>query len=213
MPHDILVPPIGGVGHGRKRKLVTPEDYQPVFVGVHVPGRTFEVLGEADGLVASCQSDCGFWAYRGAYHVRVAPTLGQETKTQSLRISKPGDYALVFGDDGARDAGLVLGITGAAAFIVGTFVVVIEAVSNIDCGADDGDAATSATSPCKTPSSIYYGLATMGVGAGMAAGGFVLFSSNLTRFHYEGAPYPVTTRVGAVPMPGGGLGLGTTISF
>lgn len=208
-----LVPPIGGVGHGsRKHKLISPEDYQPVYVALHVFAHSFEVLGDGDAVVASCQSDCQFWVYRGAYHVRVVPEPGDETKTLTLRVSKPGEYSLMLGDDGARDGGLVLGITGSAAFVVGLFVVLIDGALRVGCDAGNVDS-TSSTSSCKTPAGLYYGLGAMGVGAGMAAGGFVLFASNITRFRYDGAPYLVTTRVGAVPMPSGGLGLGTTISF
>jgi hypothetical protein len=62
---------------------------------------------------------------------------------------------------------------------------------------------------------VYYGLVTLAVGAGAAAGGFVLFGTNQTGFHFsdEQPPNPITARVGPVPMPHGGVGLGATLSF
>jgi len=202
IPLSFLVAPVGGIGHGRKRKLISPEDYRPLWITVRIPSRSFVVLGDGDAEVANCADQCQFWAYTGTYHVRLANALGEDSKTLRLRVSKPGDYTLVLGDDGERDAGLVLGITGSAAFVIGGVVALLSA-SELGC-----DAAT----PCKTPQTVYYGLATMGAGAALGTVGFVLFGGNITRFHYEGLPAPVMTRVGAVPVPGG-VGIGTAITF
>jgi hypothetical protein len=80
-----------------------------------------------------------------------------------------------------------------------------------DCASD-----ANSTSPesCSTPSVVYYGLATFAAGAGMAATGFVLYGTNRTGFHFQTEPAPprFTARVRPVPLPHGGVGLGTIFS-
>jgi len=204
-----LVPPVDGIGHGRKRKVVTPDDYRPVWVTLHVPSRAFVVLGEGDGEVASCADQCQFWVYAGTYHVRLANVPGEDSKTYRLRVGKPGDYTLILGDDAERDTGLALGITGSAGLAVGVIVLFAGLIAESDCGQTDGFAEPK---PCTTPPAVYYGLATMGAGAAIGTVGFVLFGDNISRFRYDGAPMPVMTRVGAIAVPGGAR-FGTTLSF
>ena len=68
---------------------------------------------------------------------------------------------------------------------------------------------------CKLPSVVYYGLGTVAVGGGVSALGFVLFGANHTAFHYdrEATLVPMAARIGPVPLPHGGLGLGASLSF
>jgi hypothetical protein len=130
----------------------------------------------------------------------------------TLHLRNPGSYSLKVGDVGTRNAGLALGITGSTVFVVGAFVALIGALE-LGCTYDDSSGVSSGS--CGTPSSVYYGLAAMGVGAGVASLGFVLFGTNQTGFHYLPAPVPLpfSARVGPVPLAHGGLGLGVTGSF
>ena len=209
MPRSFVVPPIEGVGRSRKRKHTSLEDLRPISVSLRVPLHQFVVLGEGDAEVATCSDQCQFWAYPGNYAIQLASTREREGERLRLRVGKPGIYSVVLGDKNDRDLGLVLGATGGAMFIVGAIISFVALVDEkcpdaVDEGGPDD---------CTISHSIYYGLATMGVGAGFAAAGFTIFATNRTGVRYDGSPYPVTARVGAVPVAGGGLGLGTTITF
>jgi hypothetical protein len=90
--------------------------------------------------------------------------------------------------------------------MVGAVLTLVGALEDICIQADENAA------PCPSSPLLYYGLATVGAGAALAVPGFLMFGTNLTRFHYDGAP-PISARVGPVPLPHGGFGLGATLSF
>ena len=181
----------------------------PVFVSVHAGGRSFIVFGEQKRRVAECDNDCQFWAWPGSYRVELQQTAHEAETSVRLRIRRGGSYELRVGDQEVRDGGLVIGILGSIAAAAGTVILVIAASE--ECSVEQ----SGATNSCNTPSAIYYGLGTLAVGAGMTAGGFVLFATNQTGFQFTSEPLlvPVTARVGPIPLPRGGLGLGATLSF
>ena len=183
-----------------------------MFVSVRAGNRSFIVFGDEQRRIAECDNDCEFWAWPGAYRVRLKRTEHEPERSFRLRISHSGSYELSVKDSATRNAGLVLGITGSAVAFVGTLVL-FAAVITSDCS--QSDASDRQSNSCSTPPAVYYGLATLAVGGGLAAGGFVVFGANQTGFHFndEHPPNPISARVGPVPMPHGGAGLGATISF
>jgi len=209
MPHDLLVTPIGGVGHGnRKRRVVSRSDYRPVWVNLHVPGRSFAVVGDAESEVAICSESCQFWVYAGNYDVRVGAIPGEVSQTIRIHVRRPGDYTVVLGNSTARDAGLALGVTGATTVFIGG-IVTFAGLLSYDCthstSSSDADA-------CRMPPAFYYGLGTMGAGALMSAVGFILLGSNTSSFRYKDASVLARTRIDVVSVPRGAA-LSTSISF
>ncbi len=211
MPLGPSAPPIGGIVPPYHRRGAV-RSFAPVFVSVSAGARSFIVFGDEQRRVAECDGDCQFWAWQGTYRVRLKKTEHEPETSVTLRLRYSGNYTLKLGDSATRDTGLALGILGSVVFVVGTFVTFIGALE-FDCaGSDSGGGSPSS---CNTPSSVYYGLGTMAVGAGVSATGFVLFGTNGSGFHFSSEPVllPMSARVGPVPLPGGGLGLGATLSF
>lgn len=205
-PQSFLVPPIGGIGRGRKHKTVTPADYRPVWIALHVPAHAFAVLGEGGAEVAACSDSCRFWAYAGKYELRVASAAGQDAPTIPFRIGKPGDYTVVLGDESDRDVGAALALAGSTAILIGSLVSLAGLIS-YDCASS-----TAESTSCKTPSAVYSGLITMGAGAALGSVGLVLYASNRNHVRFDGVPEPLTTRLSAAPLAHG-FGLVTTLTF
>ncbi len=183
----------------------------PVFVQVDAAGQGFTVSTPharhvPAQTIAECQQACGFWAYPGTYEVRGQGPGPLERAT--LRVRGPGNYTFVPENSAARRAGLVLGIVGPVATVVGVFMVVAGAYNSCD------DAALHPT-PCKTPAISYYGAATFVAGAGMTTAGWIMYIYNRPKFTLS-APVPwqpASAQLGLIPMPRGGLAFGATVTF
>lgn len=211
MPPGPSAPPLGGLVPPYHSRHAAPS-FAPVFVSVRAGTRSFIVFGDEQRRVAECDEDCQFWAWPGTYRVRLKKTEHEPETSVTLRVRYSGTYTLKVGDSATRDTGLALGVIGSVVFVVGTFVTFIGALQS-DCA--QSESADGPSSPCNTASSVYYGLGTMVAGAGLSATGFVLFGVNGTGFHYDrdSLLVPMSARVGPVPLPGGGLALGGTLSF
>jgi hypothetical protein len=183
-------------------------DLRPILVNVQINGRSFIVFNGEQRPIADCTEACQFWAWPGSYRVRLTADAAHLERSVRLRLRNPGSYLLELGDDDERNIGLALGITGSTAVFIGALMTFAGLLEEICAGDDSGESGS-----CKTPPVVYYGLATMAGGTLLAVPGFVMFGSNITRFHYDAVPMPISARVGPVPMPHGGLGLGATISF
>jgi hypothetical protein len=190
------------------------EQLAPVFVSVRAGSRSFVVFGDEQRRIAECDGDCEFWAWPGAYRVRLNQTEHEPETSVRLRIRHSGNYELSVGDSGTRDAGLALGIGGSALAVAGT-VMLFAGALELDCANSPGGTNAADPGSCSTPPVVYYGLLTLGVGLGLGAGGFVLYAENQMGFGFkrELGLSPITARVGPVPMPHGGVGLGATLSF
>ena len=187
--------------------------FAAVFVSVRAAGRSFIVFGDQQRRIAECDGDCQFWAWPGTYRVRLEKSEHEPESSVRLRIRHSGNYDLKVGNQEVRDGGLLLGVVGSVVSVVGTAILLAGGIET-ECTRSDTSSGGSQP-PCGTPSIVYYGLATLGVGAAMTATGFVLFGTNHTGFGFESepAPNPITARVGPMPMPQGGLGLGAAITF
>jgi hypothetical protein len=208
---DLLLPPPDAIARPRRGRH-SLDVFAPIFVSVDAGERSFIVFGDEERRVAECDGQCQFWALPGTYRVRLVKDAHEEETSVSMHLRNPGSYHLKVGDAGTRNAGLALGITGSSVFVVGALVAFVG-VLELGCTYDDATGVSSGS--CSTPSSVYYGLAAMGVGAGVASLGFVLFGTNHTGFHYTPAPVPTpfSARLGPVPLAHGGVGLGLTGSF
>jgi hypothetical protein len=181
-----------------------------VFVRVHAGARRFSVVTSEDARpIADCDGECGFWAWPGRYTVRLRLDSGKKDSNVSLRIHRPGRYDFVPTEPAARTTGLVLGITGPLVMFVGALMT-YAGFATVGC--DD-----NSVSPCRNgPEPIgYYGLATLAVGAGMTTAGWIVFAHNRAHFELsqELGPLSPSARVGVIPLPHGGLGLGATVAF
>jgi hypothetical protein len=182
----------------------------PVFVSVRAGGRSFIVFGDQQRRIAECDDDCQFWAWPGAYRVRLNQSEHEPETSVRLRVRHGGSYELRVGDQEVRDGGLVLGVLGSVVAVVGTAVLLAGVISEECAASDSGD-----TDSCSTSPAVYYGLGTLAVGAAMTTAGFALYGTNQTGFQFRSEPMlvPITASVGPVPLPHGGLGLGATLSF
>jgi len=184
-----------------------------VFVSLRAHGRSFIVFDDDQRRVAECDDDCEFWAWPGSYRVQLQKNEHEHETSVRLRVRHSGSYTLDPGNEQAADGGLALGVVGSLVAVVGSAVMFAGELS-YDCVSEDA-ADNGAGGNCKTPPSVYYGLTTLAVGAGMTTVGFVLYGGNHTGFHFESEPVPLryTARFGPVPLPRGGLGLGATLAF
>ena len=182
-----------------------------VYVQVHVGDRQFSVLTPKDVQpLAVCDGECGFWAWPGTYSVRFRLDGAAKDSRLTLRIRKPGRYELIPANQAGRNAGMALGLVGPVVSLVGllfTFAGLLET----GCTEDTSQSHCS-DSP---PPVVYYGLATLAVGAGMTTAGWLVFAHNRAHFQLSDDPGPLgpSARVSVLPMPHGGLGLGAVVAF
>jgi hypothetical protein len=190
-------------------------------VRVHAGDGPFSVVTPNDGQpIAVCDGECGFWAWPGKYNVRLGLDGAPKDGNLSLRIRNPGRYELIPANPTGRNAGMALGLVGPVVSLVGllfTFAGLLET----------GCTEATSQSNCSDspPPVVYYGLATLAVGAGMTTAGWIVFAHNRTHFQLSddprsaksgsdvGGPLGTSARVSVLPMPHGGLGLGAVVAF
>jgi hypothetical protein len=199
------------------------QSFGPVFVQLHAGDGAYSVIATGgprnapQPVIATCDGDCGFWAWPGPYKLHFAASGDEHAKNLNLRVRAPGDYTFVPANVGMRNTGLTLGIIGPTIAFVGLIVAVV-ALSQPSCDDDSGNDGNPPRS-CATPPGLYYGLETLAVGAGIGTLGWIMFAQNRPRVVYRplapaAATAPsMTARVGLVPLSRGGFGLGATVAF
>jgi hypothetical protein len=179
-----------------------------VLTHVSVGQRSFAVFfGRGRLPIADCVAECDFWAWPGKYRVVVRQGEGpHDDASLALRVRRPGSHTFVAAHGGAQNAGLILGVAGPVIGFVGAVFVAAGAL-------------TTCSDPppgerCDTPTSVYVGLGGLALGGAMTAVGWPLYLHNRAHFDFrdQAAALPAA-RLGVVPMPRGGLGLGATFAF
>ncbi len=164
-------------------------------------------FGRGKRPVADCSKECDFWAWPAKYRVLVHQGEGPaDDASVALNVRGPGRYDFVPANGAAQNAGLVLGITGPVIGFVGA--VFTAAGLFRTCS----DAAPGESCDGK-PTAFYVGLGVLAVGAGMTAVGWPLYLHNRAHFQASDRPPAPSARLGVVPLPHGGLGLGATFAF
>ena len=203
----------GVVGQAHAQGRLSPE---PAAAGAHVAiysgsGATHLRLVPVGGKepIAECVGMCDFSALPGRYTLYTHDTSSGDEHQVSLRIKRSSRFQLLQGDDSARDAGLVLGITGSVSIISGFFMVLPVVFSSI-CEASN----------CTTPGERV----TAEVGLGLLLGGivatpigFVVFAHNRTKLKLiDQSPYEANNspslRLGVIGL-NGGVGFGGVGTF
>jgi hypothetical protein len=179
-----------------------------VLAHVSAGQRPFVVFfGRGRHPIADCTGECDFWAWPGKYRVVVQQGEGPHDDARlALRVRRPGNYGFVPAHGGAQNAGLILGIAGPVIGFVGAVFTVAGLLRT--CSAPPPGES------CDQPTAFYVGLGALAVGGAMTAVGWPLYIHNRAHFDFraQAAPQPAA-RLGVVPMPRGGLGLGATFAF
>jgi hypothetical protein len=189
-----------------------------VYVQLHAGERAYSVTTaggsrhEPNPVIANCDGDCGFWAWPGSYKLRFPASGDERAKTVNLRILAPGDYTLMPPDVAARNTGLTFGVAGSAVAGVG-LILFIAGLFATPCEDDSKGNGKCAYSPA-----IYYGLGTLAVGGGIATSGWLVYAQNRAHFVHRSplaaaTAQSVAARVGLMPLPRGGFGLGAAVAF
>jgi hypothetical protein len=166
-------------------------------------------VGESEP-VAACENYCDFWALPGRYTLYTRDHDTGVRHELGLRVKRSVRYSLQQGDDGARDAGLAVGITGSAAIVIGLLMMMPLVLSNI---CEDTNCTTDGER-----SAAEIGLGLMLGGAIATPIGFSVFSHNRTKLTpvaeraYGTNDSGPSVRVGVVGV-NGGLGLGGLAVF
>ena len=165
-------------------------------------------FGRGRRPIAQCQEECDFWAWPGKYRVLIQRGEGpHDNVSVTLNLRRSERYEFVPAHGGAQNAGLILGVTGPAIGFVG--LVLTAAGLFGTCS----DPAPGESCDGKPPV-FYIGLGTLALGAGMTAVGWPLYLHNRAHFRVSAAEKAQpSARLGVVPMPRGGLGLGATFAF
>jgi len=177
-----------------------------VLVHVSAGEHPFAVFfGKGKQPIADCVATCDFWAWPEKYRVLVQQGEGPyDDASLALRIRGPGSYAFVPAHGSAQNAGLILGAAGP---IIGFAGLAFTAAGLLaSCDAPPGQS-------CDKPLSLYIGLSGLAVGAAMTAIGWPLYLHNRAYFRVSDSPAKIAPRVGVVPMPRGGVGLGASLAF
>jgi hypothetical protein len=119
MPPASSGPPIG-VMSDAPREAGADNRFVPVFVSLQANRRSLIVFGDDQRRIAECNDDCEFWAWPGAYRVRLQKNEHELESSVTLRVRHSGSYALEVGNKGAADGGLALGVVGTLVSVVGT---------------------------------------------------------------------------------------------
>lgn len=160
--------------------------------------------------VADCVGMCDFAALPGRYTLYTHDASTGADHELSLRIRRSSRFQLQQGDDGARDAGLALGITGSVSIVAGFFMVLPVVLSSM---CEDTNCTTSDE---RLTAEVGLGLLLGGIVATPI--GFTVFAHNRTKLKlidespYEARSNGPSLRLGLVGV-NGGVGLGGVGSF
>lgn len=179
-----------------------------VLAHVSAGEHSFEIsFGRGKRPVADCWKECDFWAWPGKYRVLVRQGEGPEDDASvALNVRRSGRYAFVPAHGAAQNAGLILGVTGP---VIGFVGAVLTAAGLFQTCSDPAPGES-----CDgKPTAFYVGLGVLAAGAGMTAAGWPLYLHNRAHFdESDSAPRP-SAHLAVVPLPHGGLGLGTSFAF
>jgi hypothetical protein len=160
--------------------------------------------------VADCVGICDFSALPGRYTLYTHDASTGADHELSLRIRRSSRFQLQQGDDGLRDAGLVVGITGSVSVVAGLFMVMPLVLSSMcedwNCTSDDE----------RLVGRIGLGLMLGGIVATPI--GFTMFAHNRTKLKlidespYEAQSSGPSLRLGVMGV-NGGVGLGGVGTF
>jgi len=179
-----------------------------VLTHVSAGQRPFAVFfGRGRVPIADCTGECDFWAWPGKYRVVVRQGEGpHDDASLALRVRRPGSHTFVPAHGGAQNAGLILGVTGP---VIG-FVGAVFTAAGLFATCSDPPPGES----CDKPAGFYIGLGALALGGGMTAVGWPLYLHNRAHFDFRGrTTAEPPARLGLVPMPRGGLGLGASFAF
>lgn len=179
-----------------------------VLAHVNAGEHPFSVsFGRGRHPIAECDKECDFWAWPAKYRVLIHHGEGpHDDVSVALNIRRTGNYTFVPAHGGAQNAGLILGVSGPVIGFVGA-VLTVGGVLRECSDPPPGQG-------CDRPAIVYVGLGMFAVGAGMTAIGWPLYIHNRAHFQASDGPAALpAARLGVLPMPHGGLGLGATFAF
>jgi hypothetical protein len=176
---------------------------------LRIKGRSFVVFDGARTRIAECDEACEFEAWPTDYYVQLQRDERHEETGRWVRFAQPGNYTLLLGDESKQNVGLAIGAIGGTVTVVGLLAIFAGMLSDDNCGSSDN---AGGSNSCRTSPAEYGGIIAAGVGALGMGIGFGMYATNKTHIDYSAQP-PISARVGPVPLPHGGLGLGATISF
>lgn len=186
--------------------IVTDSD-EHVVVGVYP-----EWMKPGQGPpLARCTTPCSLAMQRGGYRFDVEATDTVLEGNRVVGIGAPSRLVVTPRHTAQRTVGLVLGITGSVAVLVGSVLVLVALNDTNSCALDGFDCSRTVAHPSEA---IAGALLVLG-GAVAAPIGWVLFGKS-HRPAIDVEPFRtsrrITPEVGVVPMPAG-LGLGMGFKF
>lgn len=171
----------------------------PIRITGDSPALRYEVTRDHGTESYTCQAPCTLWVPAGRYRVSVRGE-GVPSKRQRLDVYGPSTVAVEAGSTGVRTGGLVLGIAGSAAAMLGLAGLALQCVG--ECRMEHVN---------RTP-----WLVLMGAGAVGAVVGWPLFAANGTSIHVQESRRVTTLeslRVAVLPTPAGGVSFAAAGTF
>jgi hypothetical protein len=209
LPLSVMLAAFPRLGWGQQ--AATPRDESKVQLRVTVPdGAPFiSVLDQCEQVVARCARSCDLWLVRGNYTVEVSD--GRDTlSSHDLELRHPTTLTVTPAKKGVAYLGMTMGFVGPVVSIAGLVWLVIVNAEAQQCANENGG-------PVKVRGDEFVGsLLLFAGGAGMTAGGWILYARNRRPGFDEksraSAPLSSTLRVGAVPLVGG-VAVSATLTF
>jgi hypothetical protein len=195
------------LGWGQQAATLRGESTVQLRVTVPEGAPLISVLNQSEQVVAFCYRSCEFWLARGNYVVQVSD--GRDTlNSHDVELRHPTTLTVTPAKKNIAYLGMTMGIVGPLVSIAGfAWFVVVGAEAQQRANEDGG--------PVKVRSDERVGsLLILTGGAGMAAGGWILYARN-RRPGFDEKPLataPTSLRVGAAPLVGG-VAVSATLTF
>jgi len=193
------------------QQAATPRGESTVQLRVTVPegAPLISVLNESEQVVAFCYRSCEFWLARGNYVVQVSD--GRDTlNSHDVELRHPTTLTVTPAKKNIAYLGMTMGIVGPLVSIAGFAWLVVDNAGAQQYANENGG-------PAKIRSDELVGsLLLLAGGAGMTAGGWILYARNrrpgFDEKSFPSAPMSSTLCVGAAPLVGG-VAVSATLTF
>jgi hypothetical protein len=204
-------------GHARAQSATAAEQEEspPGAVRVHVtsaetPLNVAVVPRRGHAAVAACTTpECVLWLLPGRYTLRARNPKEGEEFDLSLRVDYASEFQLSPGDYQLRTAGALIGVAGPIAIIAGA-IALFEGIAETEC---DECSTKNSGSTARAG-----GFVAILVGAIATPAGWVMYAENRPHLERVGGdsamrPRPAAYKLGLLPFPHGGWGLGGSVIF
>lgn len=203
---SIVAAPIAAIA----QPILTPPSADQQRIGIRMesdtPNTEYRVYAGRRDKVPwfQCTAPCQAEVPRGEYRFEAT---GPEMADGSIvsTVAAPTRISTEGGSKSAKSSGLVIGITGSAIAAIGLVGLLVESIPRCNYDIYGQCNETASASDDRHKGMLAFGVVA-GVGALLAAIGWVEFASNRTHMDTQTfAPPPPTTTVGIAPAPNGAV--------